>query len=671
MSFYLSPALVAALGNMVLHSLWQASLLALFLWFFSRRSGASPLWRYRVGMASLLLQLLLGLATFYYAHTAASVVGLAAETSQEMDSSTAALVVREAMPASSAGVAPSLYWVLSYGWLLGLLLGSLRYTMGHAYLHYYYRRQLLRLPAAWETMAANLLEQLHFRGKHPRLWASPRLASPMLLGVVRPLLLFPLAIVNQLSPEQVEAVLAHELSHLARRDHWWNFFQQIVEVLFYFHPAVHWISKQVREEREHCCDDQVAQLGIDPLCYAKTLFQLEEQRQMAAHLALAARPAPLLNRMERLLRQTPNYYRMKPGFLIVLLLLVGALFAFRPADADTHDWAADQEEAPRRIFTTYTSDTLPDGQVKQLEIIRSSSNARKVEIQKENGKIVLLKVDGERIPEDRYSEYATLLESIKEAPAPPMPPSAPSPPSPPSPPAPPSAPAPPGLRGGAYQFFYDSQEEDLGDGQSKMSFHFKLDSDSLFNGLEIKRGELEEMKIDLRGLVESMRNWGEKMGESESFQFSFPGLEQLDGRRPEDSFFRMDSAFIFRLDREGIKTNTELEELLEGFEKRELGLRQEGRDAPSDLESFAWVKRLPEKSDKVPSSQKFLSLIKEFQRKALLPEGNIDKLDISDKKLKINGKKVSDDVFSGFKKAYEDRYRLRWEELGAFSIKVG
>ncbi len=667
MSFNLSPALAAALGNMVLHSLWQASVLALFLWFFSRLSGASPLWRYRAGIASLMLQLLLGLSIFYYSYTAAGDGSVATEISQEIASPQAPWAIREAMPANTESLDTSFYWALSYLWLLGLLLGVLRYTLGHAYLHYYYRKQLRRLPADWEAMAADLLKRLNFRGKHPALWASARLASPMLLGVVRPVLLFPMAIVNQLSPEQVEAVLAHELSHLARHDHWWNFFQQLVEVLFYFHPAIHWISKQIREEREHCCDDQVAQLGINPLCYAKTLFQLEEQRQVAAHLALAARPAPLLSRMERLLRKTPNYYRMKPGFLIVLLLLVGALFAFRPAAVDGAENATHHQAQQPTHLVTYALDTLPDGKVKRMEIIRSNSNIRQVEIQKENGKIVLLKVDGERIPEERYAEYQDLLEEITAAPVPPTPL---APPSPPTAPAPPSPPTPPNLRGGAYQFFFDEEGMEMGDGQNKMSFRFQLDHDSLLNGLEIKRGELEGMKIDLRGLVESMRNWGGKMEGSESFQFSFPGLElELDGRGSDDSFFRMDSTFVFRLKKEEMERNTELEELLKDFEN--LAIQREGMNTPSELDGFAWVNRLPNNSAKEPSSQKFLSLIKEFQRKALLPEGNIDKLDISDKKLRINGKRVSDDVFSGFKKAYEDRHRLRWEELGTFSIKVG
>lgn len=652
MSLYLSTALLTALGNMVLHSLWQASLLALCLWLFSRLYTSSPLGRYRVAMGALVFQLVLGLATFFYFYApAATPLGLVAPNSPSLPGIAAALPPDAAMPASTQWFPASFYPLLTCVWLAGMLLGALRYLLGHAYLHYYYRKQLHALPVAWEALATNLLKKLHFRGRIPQLCASARLNSPMLLGVFRPLLLFPIASINQLSLEQAEAVLAHELSHLARNDHWWNLFQQIVEVLFYFHPAIHWISQQIREEREHCCDDQVTQLGIDPLCYAKTLFQMEEQGQLAARLALAARPGSLLGRMERLLRQTPNYYRMKPGFLIVLLLLVGSLFAFRPSTMDTAE--AKDEAKQGEPLLTYVLDSLPDGKGKRMEIIRSNNNSRKLELQKENGKITLLKVDGERIPEERYPEYEDLIQGLI------APPSAPTPPSPP--------------HGGLYQFFYhtDDDDENSGDKQSRVNIQIQIDGDSLSHGFDMRSEGLNGMEMNLQELVETMRTWEQELEINEDFQLSFPGLDlKLDKRRFGEPFLA-DSVVFFRLNTEEMETNEELEELLQGFEKKKIHLRKEGADGPADLEDFAWVKRLSKADDKIPSSQKFLSLAKEFQRKALLPQGDIDKLEVSDKKLKINGKKVGDDVFAGFKKAYEDRYRLRWEELGSFSIKVG
>jgi hypothetical protein len=105
--------------------------------------------------------------------------------------------------------------------------------------------------------------------------------------VIRPLILLPITALTSLSPEQLEVVLAHELAHIRRADYFWNILQTMIETLFFFHPAVWWISRRLREQRELCCDDIAVQTCQDPAVYAAALLRLEEERKMHLHLAMA------------------------------------------------------------------------------------------------------------------------------------------------------------------------------------------------------------------------------------------------------------------------------------------------------------------------------------------------------------------------------------------------
>ncbi len=106
------------------------------------------------------------------------------------------------------------------------------------------------------------------------------------MGVWRPAILVPLGFMSGLAPTQVEAILAHELAHIRRWDYLANLVQLLVETLLFYHPCVWWISAQIRQEREHCCDDIAANVLGDRVAYAEMLVMLEGRR--TPKLALAA-----------------------------------------------------------------------------------------------------------------------------------------------------------------------------------------------------------------------------------------------------------------------------------------------------------------------------------------------------------------------------------------------
>src|SRR5688572_32534263 len=97
-----------------------------------------------------------------------------------------------------------------------------------------------------------------------------------------------------ITPQQLQAVLAHELAHIKRHDYLVNVFQVVAETVFFYHPAVWWTSKQIRIERELCCDDIAVRSCGDPIGYARALTALARQ-QLASPALTIDRKSTRLN----------------------------------------------------------------------------------------------------------------------------------------------------------------------------------------------------------------------------------------------------------------------------------------------------------------------------------------------------------------------------------------
>ena len=124
---------------------------------------------------------------------------------------------------------------------------------------------------------------------------SGAVAVPTLVGWIKPVVLLPAAALSGLSPEQLQAILAHELAHVRRHDYLVNLLQSMVETLLFYHPATWWVSAQVRAEREHCCDDLAVEVCGDRLVYVTALAELTTHHQPSrlcagGHRWIAGRP---------------------------------------------------------------------------------------------------------------------------------------------------------------------------------------------------------------------------------------------------------------------------------------------------------------------------------------------------------------------------------------------
>ena len=183
--------------------------------------------------------------------------------------------------------------------------------------------------ASLQAAARRLAEALGI-GRAVRLLASARVAAPMAIGWLRPAVLLPASALMGLAPDQIEAILAHELAHIRRYDYLVNLLQTVVETLLFYHPAVWWISRRVRIEREHCCDDLAVAACGDRVVYARALASLAEQR-LAPRPAVAATGGSLLDRVRRILGLQPSRpvgrRTTLAGILVLgLLLTLGILY---------------------------------------------------------------------------------------------------------------------------------------------------------------------------------------------------------------------------------------------------------------------------------------------------------------------------------------------------------
>ncbi|UOG73951.1 M48 family metalloprotease [Hymenobacter tibetensis] len=491
---YGSPALMRALGWTLLHSVWQGALVALtaamLLMLLHRHAAAL---RYRVAAASLLGLLVLSGITFgYYYHTfststtnelvllteAPATTSLAASADVVVQDN-GQLVTTDGIVAAETEMAtqPSsrLQQLLTAGkvylernmpfvvvaWLLGMLAMTLRFLGSLAYVQRLRRYRVAALPAEWQTRLDALASRTNLR-RPVQILASGLVPGPLVIGWLKPVVLLPMSAASGLSGSELEAILAHELAHVMRRDYLFNLLQSVAEILFFYHPAVWFLSGCLRTERENCCDDIATELCGDSLVLAQALASLAALQHAPAtlspKLAMAAAGAPgsLLNRVRRLVQHRAAAPTFSDGFwaaCVVLfsvgLLTVSTVLSLSAASFTTPTAATETagsvdvaeevaaELAPAMEAQGATEDAavgLEASEAKPLDdtvvvyaqtnpkLLTKSGKARLNEIKgltvvvkDESGAVSDVYVDGKKVPAAELEAYRASLEKAEQA----------------------------------------------------------------------------------------------------------------------------------------------------------------------------------------------------------------------------------------------------------------
>jgi beta-lactamase regulating signal transducer with metallopeptidase domain len=335
----LDPQVVHRLGWALVHFVWQgaalAALAAVMLRRLRRRTAAV---RYLAACAALAAMVAAPVATLSLvppapvaAHRDAGEAGpgpepMAAVVSAQpaADALAAPVLPRDASWAArlASAIEPVLPPVV-LAWLIGALGVSVWYAGGWVWVRRLIWKRAQPAAERWRQAAADLARRMRV-SRPVRILESAAVRVPTLVGCLRPVILLPASVLTGLAPEQIEALLAHELAHVRRWDYLVNLGQTVAEALFFYHPAVWWLSRRIRVEREQCCDDAVVATCGDRVAYARALATLGQSSVVPA-AALAAGDGRLLARIRRILTMEPDTRNERGWGAVALVGIAAAL----------------------------------------------------------------------------------------------------------------------------------------------------------------------------------------------------------------------------------------------------------------------------------------------------------------------------------------------------------
>ncbi len=324
-------AYLQALGYGIVNSLWQFALLWLLYLLLSSTLKISSHRRYRIALAFQLLGFtwFIGTVVYYYDQT---VFNLRATASVSKD-----FAIQSSIFSAGYSFKERVYSLFIWGEQLLPYL-SLAYMMLLVFLIikmcrcykqalHIRSRQLTKIDVEWRLFVQRLSFQLGIKQK-VRIYLSAIVQSPVTVGFLRPLILLPLASINHLSAEQVEAILLHELAHIKRYDYIVNIMVTMVETLLFFNPFMQLISRDIKRERENSCDDWVLQYQYNAATYASALLKIAlSKNNTKSPFAMAAtdNKNALLVRVKRMIEKnekTFNYRRQVAALFCITLLLM-------------------------------------------------------------------------------------------------------------------------------------------------------------------------------------------------------------------------------------------------------------------------------------------------------------------------------------------------------------
>ena len=320
---------VGRLGWALIHFLWQGGLIA-SVYAIARIGMIQPRVRYFLACGALLAMIAAPVATFVRDVPSGSVPYHAAhsraQSSARSEWSTAP-IASSADPGRSSWLDSVMPWFVT-AWFAGTVMLWLRFTAECILVTRIRSTSASVAGAEWQRTIEKLGARIRI-SRPVRLLTSSRVEVPAVIGWLRPVVLMPVGALAGLPIDHIEALLAHELAHIRRHDYVVNILQRVAEAALFYHPAVWWISGQIRQEREHCCDDIAASITGDTVAYVEALADLEASRPARLGPALAANGGSLESRIARLLgvrdRQIPRASVLGAVLGVFFFMLVAAL----------------------------------------------------------------------------------------------------------------------------------------------------------------------------------------------------------------------------------------------------------------------------------------------------------------------------------------------------------
>ncbi|HAF30399.1 MAG TPA: hypothetical protein DCG75_15260 [Bacteroidales bacterium] len=451
LSEVISQNVITALGWNLFHIIWQGILVMALLSFILRLlSGKSSQIRYIISLFSLFI--MLGLAIFnftkhYEKETIENSVVEISERSQhqapvliDLNQSNIKFTSRELIQVVKERIENiDRYFPLIVSiWILGIFIFIVKIVLSYIFTVRLKSVGTRVLSADWLDKFQKLQKQLKIK-RAVNYLESKLVKVPIVLGHLKPVIVIPVEMITGIPTNQIEAIIAHELAHIRRNDYIFNVLQTIIETMFFFHPAVWYISSQIRKERENCCDDIALTVCEGSLIYAKALVSVQEfsLNRLYSAVAFSGRKKHLLNRIKRMIMKPQNKSNFTDKIIAAIIILSATLALSFTNRADISNYISDKgitipselkemeslsviiapgvpdlpviPNLPTRIDTVKRSKHYHNEiDIKNNTVIRTyndQGHKKKIEFTLKNGKVTELYVDGKKIPETDYHKY--------------------------------------------------------------------------------------------------------------------------------------------------------------------------------------------------------------------------------------------------------------------------
>ena len=334
--------LIEAISWTILHSFWQVSVVVLLsaVVLMLLRKKASSI-RYLVTLIGFGLIVGWSAVTFveYYNTNGSIEIGFQStaylETTSEKNTNVHSQGIQkitqfgEKIITGFSGLSsnPNLIvicWSLGVGFLAIKLSGGLLFSVIKA------RRGKIIADKKLIALVGRLNTVMHIK-QAVQVFYSLNVSVPSVIGVLKPVILIPVGMFSGIPANQVEAIIAHELAHIKRLDVLVNILQSFIEVVFFFHPGIWWLSKVMRSERENCSDDLALKVCDEPITYIKALSNIEEFRLTKSNImvALSNNKEHLLSRIKRMVTGK-NQTIASPVFMLAVAFIIVGILSLKP-----------------------------------------------------------------------------------------------------------------------------------------------------------------------------------------------------------------------------------------------------------------------------------------------------------------------------------------------------
>ena len=422
---WFNNAFIQALGWTLFHSLWQGFLLVVLISLaivVTKRSSAAT--RYRIFSSLFFIFIGATLCTFIIEFSSLRSIptpslltgnDIGDTLTLSTNTHTAAVDLNVPLPGRLA------FYFNEYGpwlmllWFIVFMLKSIRLGINYAQVQRIRNEKPYLLPAI-EKRVNELAKLLRIRRK-VILRETTSITVPVTIGFLKPLILIPCGLINNLPPDQVEAILLHELAHIRRADYLVNLLQCMAETVFFFNPAVIWLSSLLREERENCCDDIAITVTQNKSLFIHALVAFQEYH--AGHPmapGLQGNKYPLLKRIQRIVyNNNKKLNHMEKIFLAAGLVVTGivALAFTTPATNKKPDARVSIDQKSQPGYSAL-KDTVPEHKVLNGSL-NSTIDGKKYKVVVKNDKPVELYIDEKRIPDSELENHHQVMERIMEA----------------------------------------------------------------------------------------------------------------------------------------------------------------------------------------------------------------------------------------------------------------